>query len=489
MAPTVYGNCRERRETVGEKITVHVDPALVSQMRAKAVADGLPNAQTIPDADLLATLIRAYLGETAPVEKPVVVTPTAQTVWVDAQFGLNLRAQPVTGQILRVLADDEKLSVLGQQGEWLQVRASDGLTGWVSTGFVTTKERPPLPPKGNVRGIHGSAGMVAPPKNLWDAWIAELKAMGIAWYKQLDAGDPSDLGEHTTFAWAKKLKQNGIQPIIRYFQGQMFPGRLHEGAFGKMKRYAAEGIVWCEIGNEPNLDHAEWHSAHHGKLNFNNPFYPRTIAENWINDAEKAVAMGARPGFYAFAPTDWNGGQHPSLSSVLFYQRVFEHIAANAGLKDRFRRLFEPGKAWLSVHVSTYEFAIDFDPFPPGKPPHDMCLRGYEAPLRMLRDLLGLEDVWVMSTEGGVFCKDSSSMGGHVRLGSHQEHAERTVAMFDWLQKHSPLRAMCPWLICNVFPAIGHSDGAWANDGWFDGASPPFGPKPVVQAMKNTKPV
>jgi len=47
---------------------------------------------------------------------------------------------------------------------------------------------------------------------------------------------------------------------------------------------------------------------------------------------------------------------------------------------------------------------------------------------------------------------------------------------------------MCPWLISNVFQTIGHGDPAWAHDGWYDGTGSDFGPKPVVQAMKNTKP-
>lgn len=467
---------------MGKKLTVKVDAALVQRLRARAIADGLPDAGSIPDQELLSALIRAHLGE----------EPVPGSVWVTAEAGLNLRAQPVTGQVLRVLAYREELVKLGQQEGWLQVRASDGLTGWVSADLVAdakpVPEERPVGEKGNVRGIHGSAGMIAPPRHRWDEWIGELKAMGVAWYKQLDAGDPNDVGPNSTFAWARRLKQSGIEPIIRYYRGQMFPGRLHAQAFEKMKRYAAEGIVWCEIGNEPNLDHAEWHQDHHGKLSFQDPFYPRTIVENWIGDAEKAVAAGARPGFYAFAPTDWKGGQHPTLSSVMFYRRVFEHVAASPNLLQRFRRLFEPGKAWLAVHVSTYEFPVDFDPFPPGRPPWDMCLRGYEIPLRYMRELLGITDVIVLSTEGGVFCKDSTSMTGHERLKSHEEHAQRTVEMFDWLQKHSPLQAMCPWLICNVREAIGHSDQAWARDGWYDSAGPGFGPKPVVGAIKRTRP-
>jgi hypothetical protein len=470
---------------VADEINVRIDAALVDKLRAKAIADGLPDARTIPDEALLAVLIQAEVGD----EIDVVTQPA--TVWVDSRFGLNLRAQPVSGSVRRILSDKAELTVLAQQEDWLRVRTADGLEGWVSARFVSDVDPfPPAPRKGNMRGIHGSAGVVAPPRHLWGAWIGELKAMGMAWYKQMDGGDPNDVGSNSTFAWARELKRNGIEPIIRYYQGQMFPGRLHNLAFEKMRRYAAAGIVWCELGNEPNLDQAEWNQLHHGKVSWQNPFYPRIIVENWVQDAEEAVAAGARPGFYALAPTDWGSGRpHPRLSSVMFYRRMFEHVAVHSDLRTRFRRLFGPGRAWLAVHVSTYEWPTDFDPFPSHEPPYDMCLRGYEVPLRYIRELLlGDVHVTVMSTEGGVFTKDSTSMSGHKRLNSHADHAQWTVNMFDWLQRHSPLQAMCPWLISNVHAAIGHHDAAWAHDGWYDGSSPDFSPKPVVQAMKNIRP-
>jgi hypothetical protein len=473
----------ERREAVGEKITVQIDAALVQKMRDKAIADGLPNASVIPDEELLSALIQDQVGEEP---GPVVITPASGTVWVTAEDGLNLRVQPKTGTVVKVLAYQDELTLVGQQEGWFQVRTSDGRTGWVSADYVSDEEPPPaIPPKGNVRGIHGSAGTIAPPVPRWDFWISELEAMGTAWYKQLDNGDPNDVHDGSVFAWARKLKRNGIEPIIRYYQGAMFPSRLPNQAFQKMKRYADEvGIVWCEIGNEPNLDY-EWHSDHSANLSWQDAYYPKTIVEDWINDAEKVVAAGARPGFYALAPTDWNGGVNEKNSSVMFYRRMFEHVAANPNLLHRFRRLFEPGKAWLAVHVSTYEFEVDFNPFPPGQPPHDMCLRGYEIPLRYMREILGITNVIVMSTEGGVFCKDSTSMTNHRRLQSHEEHAQRTVEMFAWLQHHSPLQAMCPWLISNVQGTIGHHDSDWMHDGWYDDG----GPKPVVRAMKDTKPI
>lgn len=548
---------------MGTKLTVQIDATLVAKMRAKAIRDGLPNARTMPDEELLEALILALVGgeesasniawvdsqyglnlraqpvtgavlrmladgeqltvldhqydwvqvrttdglagwvseefittqgTAAPVETPP-TQPTSSKVWVTSADGLNLRAQPVSGSVLKTLAYGAELTLLGKQGDWSQVRTSDGSTGWVASAYVSSEKpavsgytAPVVTDKGSVRGIHGSAGMVAPPKQRWNDWIRELKAMGMVWYKQLDAGDPNDVGGSSTYEWCKRLKQNGIEPIIRYYQGGMFPNGLPDSAFKKMQRYASQlGVVWSEIGNEPNLDY-EWHSSHSAKLNWNTSYYPNTLVERWIKDAEKAIAAGARPGFYAIAPTDWGGGVNPKNSSVMFYRRMFEHVAANANLRQRFRRLFEPGKAWLAVHVSTYEFPVDFDPWPDDKPPWDMCLRGYEIPLRYLSEILGIDDVVVMSTEGGVFTKDSTSMAGHTRLKSHQEHANRTVEMFDWLQRNSPLRAMCPWLICNVHAAIGHTYSQWNHDGWYDGAGADFSPKPVVQAMKNSKP-
>lgn len=484
---------------MGDKIRVKIDAALVAQLRALVIAAGLPNAAAIPENELLAALIRVEIAaDTQPTEEApgiagtsVEVTSPAGTVWVTHELGLNLRSQPVDGEVVKVLLHKENLQVLRQQEDWLEVRTQDGVVGWVSVTFVTDENpHPPLPPRGNVRGLHGSAGATAPPKYLWHAWIEELKAMGIAWYKQLDTGDPEDVDDESTFAWSIALKESGIEPIIRYFQDHMFPGRLNAQIFKKMELYAAEGIVWSEIGNEPNLDRSEWHSSHRDKVDWQDPYYPRVIVENWIRDAERAVAAGVRPGFYAFAPTDWGLDRpHVKLSSVMFYRRMFEHIAANPNLRLRFRRLFEPERAFLAVHCSTYEWAPDLTPFPPGEPPRDMCLRGYEVPLRYLQELvLGDMPVEVISTEGGVFTKDSASMQGHARLSSHQEHAQRTVEMFDWLQEHSPLRAMCPWLISNVYQAIGHSDQAWVHDGWYDGGPPGFGPKPVVQAMKDTRP-
>ena len=248
-----------------------------------------------------------------------------------------------------------------------------------------------------------------------------------------------------------------------------------------MKRYADIGIVYAEIGNEPNLP-VEWQADHVNTLSWNDPFYPDLLARVWLLDANKTLATGMRPGFYAFAPTDWGPHRpHPRLSSVQFYNRILKVVRTYGHLQAGYRAAFERG-AWLAVHISPYEFKFDFDPYPDGGLPWDMCLRGYEIPIDEFR-FSGFEDFEILSTEGGVFCMDSGSMGGHVRLPSHRAHAERTLDMFEWLADNAPIKfmGMTPWLICND-DRIGHHDTAWEGDAWYR----PERTLPVVGYMKGS---
>jgi hypothetical protein len=326
--------------------------------------------------------------------------------------------------------------------------------------------------RGPIIGIHGAPGVAAPPRHMWDRWINLLKEMGIRWYKQCDNGDPDDLTPHSVFAWAKRLKQEGIEPIIRYQRDRQFPGSLPDDYFTKMKFYAAEDIVWAEIGNEPNLDiewKSEWHNQQgNNPMRHTNPEAIRLIAETWIKDAKKALDASVKPAFYAFAPTDWRGGSHPLYSSVFFTQKVVGYLAQHhrAETVDIFRR-----EGWIAVHAATYEKSDDFDPFRPDGTIWDMTLRSYEVVLRVFCDHFGddldVDNIVVMSTEGGVFTPESPPNKEHQGLKTNEEHARRVVEMFKWLERHSPLRAMCPWCI-SVGGLIGHFDSRFQFDGWIE---------------------
>ena len=346
---------------------------------------------------------------------------------------------------------------------------------------------------GSIIGIHGAPGIAAPPVDTWETWINYLKEMGIKWYKQCDNGDPNDLGPHTVFAWAKRLKQEGIEPIIRYLVSQQFPDQLPDRCFQKMEHYAAEGIVWAEIGNEPNLDlewKSDWHNPQDGppKMHFNSPEVIRSIAETWVTDAQKTISAGAKPAFYAFAPTDWgDGGFHPVCSSVFFTRKVTSYLAEH--LRNETIGIFQRG-GWIAVHAATYEKPVDFDPFIPGRPVWDMTLRSYEVVLRAFRDSFGTDldvgSIVVISTEGGVFTPKSKSYGDHPAVSDDAEHAQRVVEMFKWLELHSPLQAMCPWCI-SVGGLIGHFDSRFEHDGWIEEVNGELRPRPVVEALRRLR--
>jgi hypothetical protein len=346
--------------------------------------------------------------------------------------------------------------------------------------------------RGGLIGIHGAPGLAAPPVHLWDKWITYLKEMGVRWYKQVETGDPQDTGSNTIFAWCKRLKQEGIEPIVRFYRQQQFPDSLPDPYFEKMALFAAEGIVWVEIGNEPNLDY-EWQPQWHNRdgrneMRHSNHQVIRLLAETWLRDARRALDAGVRPAFYAMAPTDWRGNYHPVYSSVFFTRRLVAYLAQSHYQETV--ELFRRG-AWIAVHTATYEQGPEFDPIRPDNTVWDMCLRGYEVVLQAFRTHfrrdLDLDQVVIMSTEGGVFTPDSLSMGEHrPRLRSDVEHGQKTVEMFRWLERHSPLQAMCPWCL-SVGPSIGHSDPRFQYDGWFEDVNGQIVPRAVYEAMRQLR--
>lgn len=321
---------------------------------------------------------------------------------------------------------------------------------------------PPAQPRGAIIGVHGAPGVGVPPRADWDVWISRLQQMGARWFKQCEN---DDLNQREVFEWAKRLKQAGIEPIIRYYVSRQFPNPLPETHIQKMRWYAGAGITWAEIGNEPNLDH-EWQGNWLGRVNFNDPQCVALLADGWVRDAKRALDAGVKPAFYALAPTDWNGGTHPSMSSVVFSRRMALWLADNrrADTLDIFRR-----GGWLAVHCATYEQPVDFNPNRPDGTVWDMSLRGYEVIRAAFKDAFGngldVSKIPILSTEGGVFAPESTSMQNRPRL-SEAEHARRTVEMFNWLETSSPLMAMCPWCL-SADGFGGPFDPRFAWDGWF----------------------
>jgi hypothetical protein len=395
-------------------------------------------------------------------------------------FQASSRALPYTGAPIDgwPLPEEHRRKIL----DLLKLTA-DQIVAEVIAAQLESEARQKANRTGRVIGLHGAPGIGAPAPDRQAAWIDALKDMGVRWFKQCDDGDPK---QRDILAWARRLKDAGIEPIIRYFRDRQFPEPLPDPYFEKMRLYAGEGIAWAEIGNEPNLDY-EWKEEWNGRLDYNNPACIRPLAENWVRDAQRALDAGVRPAFYAFGPTDWRGGVHPRLSSVFFQSRVAIHLAENR--RDETIDIFNRG-GWFAVHCATYEQPDDFDPFRPDGTIWDITLRGYEIVRKCFRDTFGgaldVDAIPILSTEGGVFTPESTSMGGHIRLNTEEEHAQRVVAMFKWLELNSPLAAMCPWCVsANEFG--GPFDARFNGDGWFKPAGNGLQPRPVVQAMRELR--
>lgn len=402
-----------------------------------------------------------------------------------AIFDNSLRSRPYSGPPIAHWPLDAAL-----RDEILTLLATH-----TSEELVQLLLNPPAPaPKtgayGASVGIHGAPGTAAPPRDRWETWIAHLKDMGVRWYKQCDHGAP-DFSEGSIFAWCKRLKAEGIEPIVRYMAFPQFPDPLSDAYFEKMRRYAEEDILWAEIGNEPNLDlewQAPWRNGQdHKPMRHTNPEVIRIIAETWLHDAQRALAVGVKPAFYAFAPTDWRGASNPLYSSVFFTRKVVGYLAQHH--RDATLDVFRRG-GWIAVHAATYEQPVDFDPHRPDGTVWDMTLRGYEVVLEALETHFGadldVDELVVISTEGGVFTPASESMQGHDRLSTDAEHAHRVIEMFNWLEQDGTLTAMCPWCI-SVGSAIGHFHPPFRHDGWIEDINGALRPRAVIAAMEQLR--
>ncbi|HLF01069.1 MAG TPA: hypothetical protein VI547_03785, partial [Anaerolineales bacterium] len=269
------------------------------------------------------------------------------------------RKAPYTGPAIAALPNlgtDRKAAI----AEALKIPAAD----LAKAAANASKPAVPVSSKGKLDGhtwgVHGSAGSAAPPRELWDFWVGELKAIGIKWYKQCDSHGPDQTGDGSIFRWVLFLRDHGITPVVRYQMGHQFPNRLDQTHLEKMNLYAREKIVWAEIGNEPNLIH-EWQWSAE-EMSWQRGQSIPIICEVWLNDAEEALRRGVRPAWYAMAPTDWKGGVNPVFSGPKFQELCWRHIASDSTRKSRAQAIFRNG-GWVAVHSAVYEYPVDFDPF------------------------------------------------------------------------------------------------------------------------------
>ncbi len=337
----------------------------------------------------------------------------------------------------------------------------------------------PRPANQSRRGIHWSASVFHPFGSSLDWWINELKAMNIGWVKLLEDGGGS--AKHV----CQNLLAKDIMPIVRMFRVRPNPGQLSDREKNTISEHVALGVRYFEVNNEPNLT-TEWQTGE-----WQEGGRPDVVMQNWLKDAQAVIQRGGLPGFPALA----QASHQPGSGSIPWYLNAFKWLKQNAAAEAV--EVFSNG-AWIAVHDSPlnhcykdeqgeWHFEYPYDPIcqadQPGKTimDDDNSLLGHRVPVQLLQDHFGLV-VPVISTEGGVFVPKDGWQQWDTRYPgyNYDGHAERTVAMFRWLQANAEdyFFAMCPWLIANE--RMGNIDPSWTNDAWYQSGRD----LPVVAAVK-----
>ncbi|GAG14202.1 unnamed protein product, partial [marine sediment metagenome] len=181
------------------------------------------------------------------------------------------------------------------------------------------------PPTKKVRGVHGSVIKALPQDPPGDPnwWIAEMKAMNIKFFKSMSLNPD----------FYRRLIAAGITPIVRLHQHQQFPGRLDKAQFDMVKLLVEAGVVYFEIGNEPNLK-GEWRPAYQPFVTWQNPHFIALVAQSWWLDTQEIIKLGGKPAFYAMAPTDRNG-TNQTASSVMWTEKLIHQLTSAHGQELR----------------------------------------------------------------------------------------------------------------------------------------------------------
>jgi len=372
----------------------------------------------------------------------------------DLQLAIILSVAKGTHFVYLISIDDHKLRVFDPiDADSPSYRAIGDVSG-IRLFRITKAGIEPGPDPDewpSVRGVHG-APVTFPPADQ-GFWVAQLQAMGIRWYKDMSCD----------VAWCSRLLDAGIEPVVRLYQGEQFPGRLSRERLDAARRLAEAGVTYFEIGNEPNLP-GEWQSGARDRVDWHNDDVVAQMADNWWLDAQVIAAVGGKPGLYAMAPTERGGGTNERYSSVEWLQRyLFQlHMLDPA----RIENLVALGDIWMAMHVSPFDRPLDYDPYTNGAHPDDMCLRAIEIYAAIAQHELGTTPLMI-STEGGLYSPEHLDALGWSPY-SEAVWAARMPEMFDAIQQYPYVLGMCPWILTD----LGVADDRWRDNGWYRGLAP-----------------
>jgi len=213
-------------------------------------------------------------------------------------------------------------------GTVTQTVAVNGITGPQKLGKPTDFSAFPRPINDNGRGIHWIPTPYQAP-DVVDKYVGEAQEMGIKWVTLLNDG----VNKSDNNYLVDKLIGAGIEPVMRLYTDGGAP--LDGDVQAAVRHYAAKGVNYFQLYNEPNLRIENQGQAPDTKA----------YAAKWLNDARKVVAAGGLPGFASLSPTPGlaPGAAPGDMDDLKFLRESLQEVVRLGG-QDVL------DKTWLSVH-------------------------------------------------------------------------------------------------------------------------------------------
>ena len=323
---------------------------------------------------------------------------------------------------------------------------------------------------GNPRGLHNEGAYKPIVRDRYPR-------LQLGWYKFVTGGEEFA----PDCAW---LLSNNITPVIRIYRQSPGAAPMNASMRNQWGIYRDVGVKWFEFYNEPNLRNPEWGDAPQGGISSTNTEgVIKPLCENWLDFAEYIIGIGGYPGFTSFSETVGVDGGLQWQDAMLKFIRD-HHM-------DRFQKIIQNGM-WAAVHPYTLNHFYQEVPGQPGTPrlpeqynaeepgwhfeyPYDPYTQAYDpgrtvwggtpktpygdpngltamgiAFQQRLKEWFGADPVPAVGTEGGIYplpIHESQRTDPRFPAYDRNQHAEATVALFNWMATSGPewLFGVCLW--------------------------------------------
>ncbi|WP_432774469.1 N-acetylmuramoyl-L-alanine amidase [Brevibacillus gelatini] len=183
---------------------------------------------------------------------------------------LRMRKGPgLEHDILHVLTMGTQVEILKKQADWLQIRTSDGKTGWVSSMYIREGAKSSVASSNKSGGLRGKVIVIDPGHG-----GSDVGTSGTKW-----GTEEKTLNQKTSMLLASKLRQRGAQVILTRTSDAEKPSLAQRVAISEAKAADAFVSIHYNSSAKPNS----------GTLTF---FYAQNKDYNLARSIESRLASG-----------------------------------------------------------------------------------------------------------------------------------------------------------------------------------------------------